>query len=328
MKKWYVLLFAVFLYLVAPSANAALENFRTFTAEGANISIDAVGLNTSEMGNIQAELPTDGVVEAAYLYSASIWSFSALANVVFDGATQTSSAASRLDVGSKDANPASENRWDVTSIVKPKLDPNDGAGPINFSVTELGDLAGEILAVLYSVSSEPVQTAFIFDGELATTGDTFNINLSDSFDGSDAIFSLGISHGFQGTDQFTQVDVNGERLTTSAGGQDDGFNQNSGLITAGGIGDLTDNPANPLAGPNGDPRFDDELYNLASLLDIGDNLISISTLNPSNDDNIFFAALVTRGEATVGPAIPEPATMLLLGSGILGLAWFRKKFNK
>lgn len=148
--------------------------------------------------------------------------------------------------------------------------------------------------------------------------------------------SLGISFGFQPAGQYSQVDVNGSRLTTSAGGQDDGFGQDGGLITAGGIGDSTANPdhpfwtdldaANPTLGNLGSNafRYDDELYSLNDFLTNGDTLININTLNPSNDDNVFFMAFSTLGVAQVITA-PEPTTLLLLGIGLFGLAAFRRR---
>lgn len=323
--RHFLFILLVFLLMAAP-VQAALTNFRTFTAEGANLSIDAVGLNDNTDGIVQAAIPNNAVIEAAYLYSASVWS-SSLANVTFDGNLLTSNAASRLDVGPKQANPASENRWDVTSIVQTKYNANTALGTYDFTVKENGYLDGEILAVLYKVPSKDIQTAFIFDGELATTGDSFKIGLAEAFDGKDAIFSLGISFGHQPSSQYTQVDVNGQRMTTSAGGEDDGFNSNGGLITAGGIGDSITNPADPNVDGFSGPFYDDELYNLASFLKIGDTLIDIRTLNPSNDDNVFFAGLVTSGRAVVNE-VPEPATLLLIGLGLAGIASTRKRYIK
>jgi len=290
--------------------NAEMSNFITYTAEGAGLSIDAVGLQNNTDGVVQADIPVGAQIYRAYLYSASVWD-DPLYDVQFEGMTLISDAASRLDVGAKNTNVTSENRWDVTGLVNAKV--GGGSGLFDFTVCELGYLDGEILSVIYSIPTEAVKTVMIFDGELSTTGDSFNVNLSPAFDGSDIIMSLGISFSHQAS-QYTIVNVNGQRLTSSAGGEDDGFAQNGGLITAGGIGDSIANPIDPFAGPGGNPRYDDELYNLAPFLNIGDNLISIDTLNPSHDDNVFF----------VGFEIPEPATVALLGLGALSLLRRRK----
>ena len=172
----YLLLLSVFLLLPAPGADASLSEFRTFTAAGANISIDAVGVEETEVGSVQANIPAAAIIEAAYLYSTTVMGFpsSNRADVIFDGNNQELSSGVRVDVGEIDANVAEETRWNVTTIVQNRYDFNTG-GVIDFNVEETGFLEGEILSVLYSVPSQPVQTAFIFDGELATTGDTFNI---------------------------------------------------------------------------------------------------------------------------------------------------------
>ncbi|MEW6086727.1 MAG: PEP-CTERM sorting domain-containing protein [bacterium] len=326
MKKFLIFI-ALVLLVASSSSYAAMSNFVTYTAEGAGISIDALGIGDYTTGTLQAEIPVGAEIYRAYLYSASVWS-SGLSNVEFQGGTLISNASSRLDTGAKNANSASENRWDVTSQVTSLV--GGGSGTFNFNVKELGYLDGEILAVVYKVAGNPVNTAFIFDGELSTSGDSFNVNLTTPYSTTDtAIMSLGISYGYQGYgDQYTQVDINGTRLTTSAGGNEDGGEvaQNGYLITAGGVGDSIANPANPYATPPYHGHYDDELYNIGTLLSNGTNVITLSTLNPSADDNVFFMGLTVRGEAVV-PQIPEPGTMMLLGSLLMGMVGLKKVRN-
>ena len=48
----------------------------------------------------------------------------------------------------------------------------------------------------------------------------------------------------------------------------------------------------------------------------------------SGDNDVPFYSLTMVGEFTPGSPVPEPATMLLLGSGLVGLAGIRRKFKK
>src|SRR4029077_12273755 len=95
------------------------------------------------------------------------------------------------------------------------------------------------------------------------------------------------------------VEVNGTRVSTSAGGQDDGESANGALLTVGGIDDSNANPTDPQSGPNGDFRQDDELYDLRPFVTVGTSTISVFTRNPSNDDNIFFAAFALKGATAI-----------------------------
>jgi hypothetical protein len=119
--------------------------------------------------------------------------------------------------------------------------------------------------------------------------------------------SLGIGFGFQTSNvanQVSRVDVNGVRLTSSAGGQDDGAPANGALLTVGGLDDTNANPP-PFASPAGVGfRIDDELYDLKPFTATGDVLITVHSDNPSNDDNIFFAGFFLSVEGSVTPAPP------------------------
>jgi hypothetical protein len=202
---------------------------------------------------------------------------------------------------------------DVTSIVKPIVDAAP-AGDVNLTVAEPNNsvlIDGEILAVVLNDPSVTTSGSIaLLYGAQAPAGDTFHVALAQPVDTTDPHFgmnlSLGISFGAQPSGQFSTVDVNGQRLTSSAGGQDDGQLENGALITAGGVDDLNDNPPDPNAtdascqgalGPA--PRCDDELYSLVPFLHNGDTSLTFTTTNPSSDDNIFFAALDVRSSAAV-----------------------------
>jgi hypothetical protein len=118
---------------------------------------------------------------------------------------------------------------------------------------------------------------------------------------------LGISFGFQPSGQFSRVDVNSTRLTSSAGGQDDGGTDDGELITAGGLDDSPANPPDPQATDDtcgGAPRCDDELYDLKPFMPAAATAIGVDTVNPSGDDNILLAAFTLSGvTAVVGQGV-------------------------
>jgi hypothetical protein len=215
-------------------------------------------------------------------------------------------------------------RADVTSTVKPAVD-SAAVGRINFIVAEDANndfcIDGEVLVVVFD---NPVQTRdttviLLFGGQ-AQGGDNFAITLAEPINPASpnalADMGLGISFGFQGfgpphecgpvSGQFSIVDVNGHRLTSCAGGYDDGQPANGALITVGGLDDSNDNPADPFqqAADGQTPRVnDDELYSLLPLITGEDSSISVFTQNPSGDDNIFFAYFNLSGAAIVGEGI-------------------------
>lgn len=201
---------------------------------------------------------------------------------------------------------------DVTAQLSPTIDAAP-AGRIGFSFSEVDtqSIDGEALIVVFD---DPAQTsdrtAILLFGAQNIAGDSFGITLGEPIDpdAPDALatMSLGISFGFQPGRQVSLVDVNGQRLTSSAGGQDDGPAGCAGfdgeLITVGGLDDSTDNPIDPLAGSSS-CRSDDEYYSLLPFINGADTQITVTTSNPSNDDNIFFGAFVLSGAAVLGEGI-------------------------
>jgi hypothetical protein len=200
-------------------------------------------------------------------------------------------------------------RADVTAIVKPV---GDAAPPgvVMFTITENPTFQydGCALKVIWDDPTTTTNSILIFWGHQETVGDTFVISFAPLTPAAFATpleFSLGISFGFQPSDQFSQVDVNNVRMTTSAGGQDDGEPANGALITLGGTGDTAANP--PAFAPPLTPNVpDDELYDLRPFVMPGDTSVTIFTLNPSNDDNIFLANLFLRNVEVVTPEPPCP----------------------
>ncbi|MCC4769941.1 PKD domain-containing protein [Methanosarcina sp. DH2] len=281
-------------------------SLQPMVTETGKISVSVDGLGTSGSGTIQVEKPTGATVKSAYLIAAGSWgsqipegSVLINGNTVVWNSTATSSTC--------------YNYWaDVTSFVKPVVDVAP-AGRIDFTITETSASSsdGEVLVVIFKDPNQVEDnTVILLFGCQDPTGDTFSIKLGDPINKGNANLivnmGLGISFSYQasGGSQVSNVDVNGVRVTSSAGGEDDGYSGNGALLTVGGLDDSIENPSDPLAAPI-NQRTDDELYNLLPFVNNGDTEISVFTQNPSNDDNIFFSYFFLK------------STTAMVGEGIL-----------
>jgi len=333
MKRFIFTILTLLILLTLTSPAYSTLVFRDAFQDAA-LSVDAFGGNS---GLLQTEIAADSTILAAYLYSSSVWT-NTVSPVTLNG-TLLNPAVDGILLG-PDANPTTNFIYDVTGLMTSSIDGIWGLQ--DHTIVENGNNDGEVLVVAYSNASTLGSTAIIMDGELSTDEDSTTLNFADPYSGGDLLMSLAISFGNDSSNtQFTEVDITTDsttdrRLTSGAGGYNDGFLANGGLITAGGVGDDPTNPANPFANSG-----DDELYNLAlgNVLDpspfisVGDTFLELTTRNPSDDDNIFGLFLTSSftideiddiiiddgGNGGPDP-VPEPGTIILMGIGIAGLA--------
>jgi choice-of-anchor A domain-containing protein len=293
-------------------AGAVLSEFYSATGNLA-LSVDGAGSNGASH-LIEVEKPNaTATVRKAFLLAAST---GFRVRTLIDDDVAINGTGMRWDAVIPGPIGNSNARADVTAIVKPIVD-SAAPGRISFTLTEVDTtgIDGEVLAVVFD---DPMQggtsTVLLLFGSQAPAGDSFAITLAEPINpaarGAKIDMGLGITFGFQGPQQYSIVEVNGSRLTTSAGGQDDGVAQDGALITAGGLDDSNANPSNPFATPTG-PRDDDELYSLLPFVTPTSTNIAVTTQNPSNDDDILFAYFHLSTAAILGEGIvlaPPSAT--------------------
>jgi hypothetical protein len=290
----------------APSREVVANGLtQLFSATGNyTISADGAGNNSSSNYSIQVNKPNaSATVFKAYLFCAPVW-------------YQTGNCTSLNGIpitwdGSANAAWGCCNYYDdVTSIVAPIIDPAP-AGILSISIYECNYIDGYGLLVIFADASAQEKTIVIMFGGLSTTGDNFSLTLGTPIDpnapGALLDMGLGISFSYQGgyqsNPQYSIININGARLTTSAGGEDDGASHDGALMTVGGIGDINTNPADPYHITNPGIRYDDELYSLLPLITNTTSNILINTLNPSNNDNVFLAYFEISGAAIIGEGI-------------------------
>ena len=240
----------------------------------------------------------------------------------FDGSSVEMTEISAHAEGS----PLPSTRADVTAQVAAKV--GEGGAITTFGIdSDPSNVAGRVflegtaLVVIYSDPSLPLESIAVLDGSASSAGDTATLDFTSPLDtttsGFSASLAVGVGQSFQdgGPDhdcgpglQDSTIDVDGERLTSCAGGSDDGSASGRYLVTVGGVGDSITNPSDPFTTSEG--VEEDELYNLVPFLSNGDTRLTIDTANPSGDDDLFLAVVAITAEASVaveGEVPPPPA---------------------
>lgn len=307
-------------FMLAGAASSASAQLAPIVQETGQISLscDGNGTNSASGGVLQVDKPAGATVRGAYFFAASNFF-----RVINDGDISLAGVPLTWDASvfnggvSLGATFFHNVEVDVTSIVKPIVDAAP-AGLVDIAVKETvgtSTIDGSVLAVIFDDPNVPPpdNTIILLFGGQLTDGDEFNIQLAVPFElfapSAAASMGLGISfghQGFSGTNQISEIDVNGLRLTSSAGGEDDGESFDGALLTVGGIGDSLDNP--PPFAPSSGMFTDDELYDLLPFVTDGDEQIGVSTLNPSDDDNIFCGYFDLSVPAGIGGILLSPVS--------------------
>lgn len=322
-------------FVALDGAFGGLSNSFTFNGTG-NWSIDATAFASSNH-TLFAKVPVDSLVEHAFLYASTSFDTGAppvtLAGTSYTGADWT-------DLGTTGVLGLHSYRVDVTQQMRTIV----GGGsntvyglPVSTSDTSK-HIDGTTLVIVYSNATELSRNIAIYDGFVAVGGTNVNHAfpniVTPANSGFESLLSLGIGFSTGGIAQYSTVAINGRRLSSAAGGDDDGRGNGGDYITAGGFGDSPLNPPDPFHIGNSIDYYDDELYNLAlgngvnatPFLGAGQGQVSIFMENPgSHDDLIFFAGLNTV------MAVPEPAAISLMFTALvafgIGFRFFRARMR-
>ena len=277
------------------------------------LSVDGTGTDLS-FDVVEVLKPAGGLVRSAYLVAARTGRYLPPfedGDIRVNDHRVTWERTIRNGVGSWNA------LADVTRLVESEINAAPPGRVLIEISEEHSDLVdGTVLAVLFDdPSASPDNVIALYFGSHTKRTDSLIVDLPApvpaDFSDARAELGVGISYSLQSSepsDQYTIIDINGRRLTTSAGGPDDGSPSPGALITIGGIDDSTENPSDPTALPV-NLASDDELYDLRPFLTAGGTKIVVKTSSPS-EENLFFASFFwspagSAETSSFASAIPE-----------------------
>ncbi len=279
------------------------------------LSTDGLG-TTQSSGNIQVEKPSaTAVVRKAFFMSSAR-----------GGSTVAPTAASLLGTQVTYSKTVSGQALaDVTSIVSSTVD-NAQPGIINIAVTNANQAEGHALAVVFYDANLSYSASVVLSfGRADTVGSSTEFDFSNVLSKQsymDVTMTLGLSFSYQsssqansyscllfsGCTQRSQISLTLDGSSTpiyvsaTAGGSDDAAQApaNGNLLSVGGVGDQVSKPVNSSSNQTTTTPIDNELYSLIDLLPNGTTGFTLNSVNPSNDDYLFFAGFYFKGIVAKG----------------------------
>lgn len=274
-----------------------MVEFSRFTGKY-SVSTDGAG----DLGNLTVEKAAGATtLEAAYLTLVAKGNACPVTgSMTFSGSPVTFTHTGR-DSGSYFCN----YFVDVTSSMSGALGALAAGSSASFSVDyDTAKYTGAGLTAVFNNDSVQEGTVIYQFGHSPVTGNEINLNfpaLQSAPVSDSAILSLGIgwsiqsasyvnssSEGYNFIRIATSSNPNPVTISEIAGGYDDGFSAgDAGLVTIGGVGDSPNLPTGAWA----NYQSDDELYDVASFLSVGDTSLTVFSVNPSVNDTIFQVVL-------------------------------------
>ena len=309
-----IALSASFLAIPTPKAAHAVNGYPLtpfYQVAGKYVlSTDGLG-TTSSTGTIQVEKPSaTAVVKKAFFMSSSK-----------GGSTVTPAAASLLGTPVTYSKTVSgQTLADVTSIISSTVDTAQ-PGVIDIAVSNANNAEGHALAVIFNDPALTYSASVVLSfGRADTVGSSTEFDFSTMLSKQqymDVTMSLGLSFSYQGStqaDSYSCVVFSGCQqrseisltldgsatpiyVSATSGGADDAAQSptNGNLLSVGGVGDQVSKPVNSGSNQTTVTPKDNELYSLIDLLPNGTTGFTLNSINPSNNDYLFFAGFYFKG---------------------------------